>query len=152
MIVRKARIDDLKSVQELNYRLFDFERNNFDPLLNMEWTFSEKGEEFFKRLIERGIVWVAVDGDRLIGYLAGDIIDEPFCTTKAFAKLKNIYVDKDYRRRGIGKELLKEFKAYCTERNIEEIRVTTNSKNTNAREFYESNGVGDFEITYKMKI
>ena len=42
--------------------------------------------KFFKRLIERGIVWVAVDGDRLIGYLAGDIIDEPFLYDKGVCK------------------------------------------------------------------
>jgi len=36
MIIRKANIDDLKYVQELNYKLFDLEYNNFDPALNME--------------------------------------------------------------------------------------------------------------------
>ena len=36
MIIRKANIDDLKYVQELNYKLFDLEYNNFDSALNME--------------------------------------------------------------------------------------------------------------------
>ena len=51
MIIRKANIDDLKFVKELNYKLFDLEYNNFDSALNMEWTFSEKGEKYFKELI-----------------------------------------------------------------------------------------------------
>lgn len=153
MIIKKATLSDLKSVQELNYKLFDFERNNFDPLLNMKWTLSEKGEIFFKRLIEHGTVWVAVNNDgRLIGYLAGDIVDEPSCTTRAFAKLKNIYIDKEYRRKGIGKKLLEKFKTYCIGRNIREIRVTTNSKNAVASEFYRNNGFDDFEITYRIRI
>ena len=65
-------------MQELNYKLFDLEfSNDFDPALNMEWTFSEKGEKYFKGLIEDGTVWVAVDNDRIIGYLAGSIDGEP---------------------------------------------------------------------------
>lgn len=152
MIIRKANIDDLKYVQELNYKLFDLEYNNFDSELNMEWTFSEKGEKYFKELIENGTVWVAEDNNKVIGYLAGSIIGKTSCATKTLAELDNFYIDEKYRRKGIGKKLVEEFKKYCILQGIEEMKVTASYKNINAREFYKNNGFGDFEITYKMKL
>lgn len=73
IIIKKAILEDLKGVQKLNYKLFELEYNNFDPDLNMEWTFSKIGEEYFKSLIEDGTVWVAIDDNKVIGYLAGSI-------------------------------------------------------------------------------
>ena len=60
-------------MQELNYKLFDFECNNFNLGYNMNWTFSEKGESYFKEVIEKGTLWIAVVEDNVIGYLAGVI-------------------------------------------------------------------------------
>lgn len=99
VIIRKATENDLKVVQELNYKLFELEfNNNYDPALNMEWTFSEKGEGYFKELIEEGTVWVAVDGNKIIGYLAGSIDGKPSYATKTLAELDNFYIDEEYRR------------------------------------------------------
>ena len=61
-------------------------------------------------------------------------------------------MDEQYRRKGIGKKLVEEFKKYCILQDIEEMKVTANYKNINAREFYKNNGFDDFEITYKMKL
>lgn len=153
VIIRKATENDLKAVQELNYKLFDLEfSNDFDPALNMEWTFSEKGEKYFKGLIEDGTVWVAVDNDRVIGYLAGSIDGKPSYATKSLAELENFYIDEEYRRQGIGKKLVQKLKNYCIDQGIEEMKVTASSKNINAREFYKNNGFEDFEVTYKMKL
>lgn len=150
--IRKAILEDLKYVQELNYKLFELEYNNFDPALNMNWTFSEKGENYFRELIKSGTVWVAVDNNKVIGYLAGSIGEKPSYVTTSLAELDNFYIEKEYRRQGIGKKLVEEFKQYCINNQIQEIKVTANAKNTNARAFYENNGFDDFEVTYKMKI
>ena len=152
MNIRKAVCEDLKSVQELNYKLFDLEYSNFDPALDMQWTFSEKGENYFKELIKNGTVWVAVHDERIIGYLAGCIKGKPSYATKTLAELDNFYIDKEYRRQGIGKKLVLEFKKYCINLGIEEIKVTASALNINARNFYKNNGFNDFEVTYKMKL
>ena len=152
IIIRKALIDDLKIVQNLNYKLFDLEFNNFDPALNMKWTFSERGKTYFKKLIEEGTVWVAEDNNKVIGYLAGSIDGMPSYATKSIAEIDNFYIDKEYRKQGIGKKLVKIFKEYCIEHGIEEMKVTASSKNMNAREFYKYNGFEDFEVTFKMTL
>lgn len=152
IIIRKAILEDLKEVQKLNYKLFDLEYNNFDPALNMDWTFSKIGEDYFKSLIEDGTVWVAIDDNKVIGYLAGSVDGKPSYVTKSLAELDNFYVEEEYRRQGIGKRLVQEFKNYCMSKRVEEMKVTASAKNVNAREFYQNNGFEEFEITYKMKL
>ena len=149
---RKATSRDLKEVQKLNYKLFELEYNNFDPALIMDWTFSKIGEDYFKSLIEDGTVWVAIDDNKVIGYLAGSVNGKPAYATKSLAELDNFYIEEEYRRQGIGKRLVQEFKNYCMSRRIEEMKVTASAKNVNAREFYKNNGFEDFEVTYKMKL
>lgn len=150
--IRKATIEDLKYIQELNYKLFKLEYNNFDSDLNMNWTFSQKGENYFRKTIENNTVWVVVDTDKVIGYLAGSIEEKPSYVTKSIAELDNFYVDEEYRRQGIGKRLVEEFKRDCINKEIEEIKVTANAKNLNAKLFYQNNGFDEFEVTYKMKL
>lgn len=152
IVIRKATQEDLKAIQELNYKLFELEYNNFDPDLNMNWTFSQTGENYFKKSIENATVWVAVSDNKVIGYLAGSIEKMPAYTTKSLAELDNFYIDEEYRRQGIGKRLVEEFKKYCINKGIEEIKVTASAKNTNAKAFYQNNGFDEFEVTYKMKL
>lgn len=150
--IRKATQEDLKAIQELNYKLFELEYNNFDPALNMNWTFSQTGENYFKKSIENATVWVAVYNNKVIGYLAGSIEKTPAYTTKSLAELDNFYIDEEYRRQGIGKRLVEEFKKYCINKEIEEIKVTASAKNMNAKAFYQNNGFDEFEVTYKMEL
>lgn len=153
IIYRNATLQDLKEVQNLNYQLFKLEYHNFDPALNMDWAFSKAGESYFKNLIEKGTVWVAVNDNKVIGYLAGSIDEEkPSYVIKLLAELNNFYIEEEYRRQGIGKKLVEEFKNYCINKGIEEMKVTASAKNMNARRFYQNNGFEDFEVTYKMKL
>ena len=40
--IRKATINDLNSVQDLNNSLFELEFNNFDDTLKLGWPFEKK--------------------------------------------------------------------------------------------------------------
>ena len=152
IVIRKATQEDLKAIQELNYKLFELEYNNFDPDLNMDWTFSKTGENYFRKSIENNTVWVAIDNNKVIGYLAGSIQNKPSYVTKTLAEVDNFYIEEEYRRQGIGKRLVEEFKKDCINKRIEEIKVTASAKNANAKAFYQNNGFDDFEVTYKMKL
>jgi len=152
MIIREATEKDLKGIQKLNYKLFELEYNSYDPALNMDWTFSQIGENYFKNILKDGIIFVATEEDRIIGYLAGSINIQTSYIIKSLAELDNCYVEEAYRNQGIGKKLLEEFKQYCIHQGIQEIKVTCSAKNINARKFYENNKFEDFEKTYKMKI
>ena len=150
--IKKATIDDLNTIQELNNKLFELEYNNFDPSLKIGWPYEIAGEEYFKDLIENQIIYLAIMNKEIVGYLAGSIHVENSYNTTSIAELDNMFILEEYRKYGIGTKLFNEFKDYCKKNKIEELNVTASSKNINAIKFYEKNGFENFETTLKMSL
>ncbi len=98
IIIRKATIEDLVSIQELNNSLFELEYENFDDTLKKEWPFQKEGKEYFEYMINDEMVFVAQDKDRIVGYLAGSICEQINYVTETFAELDNMCIDDNYRR------------------------------------------------------
>ena len=152
IIIRKANIEDLIKVQELNNNLFELEFNNFDDTLKVGWPFEKEGKEYFENMIKNNIVFVAEVEEKIVGYLAGSICEQTSYITETFAELDNMCIDDEYRRFGIGTLLMDEFKKYCKERNMQNIKVTASAKNSRAIQFYMKNGFEDYNVTLKFKI
>lgn len=152
VIIRKANLEDLNAIQELNNNLFELEFNNFDDTLKVGWPFEKEGTEYFENMLNGEIVFVAEVEEKIVGYLAGSICEEVSYITETFAELDNMYIDDDYRRFGIGTLLMDEFKKYCKEKNMQNIKVTASAKNSRAIQFYMKNGFEDYNITLKYKV
>ena len=152
VIIRKAGLEDLTSIQKLNDNLFDLEFNNFDDTLKREWALEKDGQEYFEDMIKNEIVFVAQIEDKIVGYLAGSICERISYITESFAELDNMCIDDEYRRFGIGTLLMDEFKKYCREKNMQNIKVTASAKNSRAIQFYMKNGFEDYNVTLKFKI
>lgn len=150
--IKKADITYLKDIQNLNNQLFELEYNNFDPALKVGWTFEEKGTNYFKDMLENEIVYIALDKNNVVGYLAGSINIQGSYVTKSLAEVDNMFVLEDYRKYGIGTKLINKFKEYCLQNEIEELKVTASAKNINAINFYKKNGFNEFETTLKQKL
>jgi hypothetical protein len=60
VLIREAKENELPIVQKLNHQLFIHDQP-YDPLLNMNWPFKEKGEEYFRSKINKskGVCFVA---------------------------------------------------------------------------------------------
>ena len=152
VIIRKANLEDLTSIQELNNKLFDLEYNNFDDTLKVGWPFEKEGKEYFENMIENEIVFVAQIEDNVVGYLAGSICEQINYVKESFAELDNMCLDEEYRRFGIGTLLMDEFKKYCKEKNMQNIKVTASATNNRAIQFYMKNGFEDYNVTLRYKI
>lgn len=152
VIIRKAGLEDLTSIQRLNDNLFDLEFNNFDDTLKREWALEKEGQEYFENMIKNEIVFVAQIEEKIVGYLAGSICEQISYITESFAELDNMCIDDEYRRFGIGTLLMDEFKKYCKEKNMQNIKVTASAKNSKAIQFYMKNGFEDYNVTLKIKL
>lgn len=150
--IKKADITYLKDIQDLNNQLFELEYNKFDPALKVGWTFEKDGEKYFNNMLNNEIVYIALDKDKVVGYLAGSINIQGSYVTKSLAEIDNMFILEEYRKYGIGTKLISEFKSYCFKNKIEELKVTASAKNKNAIEFYMKNGFNEFEITLKQKV
>lgn len=152
VIIRKATILDLKSIQELNNYLFNLEYKNFDNTLKVGWPFENEGKEYFEYMINNEIVYVAQYKEKIVGYLAGSICEQISYVKETFGEIDNMYVAEKYRRLGIGTKLINKFKEYCKENKLQNIKVTASAGNSKAIQFYKRNGFGDYDITLKYKI
>lgn len=152
IIIRKANIEDLIKVQELNKNLFELEFNNFDDTLKVGWPLEKEGKEYFEDMIKNNIVFVAEVEKKIVGYLAGSFCEQISYITENFAELDNMCIDEEHRRFGIGTLLMDKFKKYCKENSVQNIKVTASAKNSRAIQFYMKNGFEDYNITLKFKI
>lgn len=152
IVIRKANITDINAIQELNHKLFELEYKNFDDTLKVGWSLGKDGEEYFTSMINNDIVFVAEYEDKIVGYLAGNICEQISYITESFAELDNICINEIYRNMGVGTLLIDEFKKYCKNQNIENIKVTASAKNSKAIQFYLKNGFEDYNVTLKCKI
>lgn len=152
IIIKKATIENLNEIQELNNQLFELEYNNFDSSLKVGWPFEKEGIEYFSDMLNNQVVFIAFVDNSVVGYLAGSINVESSYVTKSLAELDNMFILENYRNYGIGTKLVNEFKKYCLNIGIQEIKVTASARNNNAINFYKKNGFEDFEVTFKMTL
>lgn len=150
--IRKANMNDLIHIQNLNNSLFDLEYNNYDSTLKLGWPFEKDGEEYFIDKIKNTLVFVAEINGKIVGYLAGSILEEISYSVETFAELDNMCIDTNYRGYGIGSKLIDEFKNYCKNIGIENIKVTAYTQNKQAINFYMKNGFHDYNTTLIFKI
>lgn len=75
----------------------------------------------------------AKDGDTVVGYAAVSVIADE-------AEIMDVAVSENYRRRGIGRELMSSLEALCGEMGASQIYLEVRSQNSAARALYESLG------------
>jgi diamine N-acetyltransferase len=153
-IIRKAKVNELKAIQELNNQLFVHDRE-FDPFLNMKWPFNKIGEKYFKNKINEkdGVCFVAIVREEIIGYMAG-VIMKPFSyrKIKKQSELENILIKEEYRGQGIGEKLFNEFIKWSKEKGVERIKVSAYYGNIKAINFYKKVGFTPYDINLEYEL
>ena len=139
--IRKAKIEDLNALVNLRKEHFIYEieiLNN--TLLDISWPESEDSREDLKYFILSEVIYIAEVGDVPVGYICGEVNLKKAWYRENIASLTNLFVKKEYRKKGIGKYLVDYFKDDVSSRGISKIEVNVMSNNISAIEFYEEYG------------
>ena len=139
--IRKAKIEDLNALVNLRKEHFIYEieiLNN--TLLDISWPESEDSREDLKYFILSEVIYIAEVGDLPVGYICGEVNLKKAWYRENIASLTNLFVKKEYRKKGIGKYLVDYFKDDVSSRGISKIEVNVMSNNISAIEFYEEYG------------
>lgn len=152
ILIRRATLDDITTIQNLNNELFKLEKENYDSTLVSNWPLTEEGKLYFEDLIKNHYVTVATLDDDIVGYLAGTINEKGNYEEVRYGEINNMLVDEKCRNFGIGKLLIDKFKKYCKENGVDNIKVEASAKNKNAINFYKKNGFEHFNVTLTMNI
>ncbi|MEI8061303.1 MAG: GNAT family N-acetyltransferase [Candidatus Berkelbacteria bacterium] len=155
MKIRKATIDDLDRVIELDGFLYDKELEEFDKTLNKDWIITGGGRNHFRdRVLEKdGVVFVAEEADQVIGYVACSISDSaPYRKKFKLAELGSMFILENFRSQGVGGKLIAEFFRWAKDQKADRATVTASAGNESAIRFYRRNGFENYDLVLEKEL
>ncbi len=105
MEIRKAKSSEVTQVKILV--------DNFEEMDVIKETFPE---EYYRRILKKGILLVAVENNKLVGVCFGT-----YNTKERWADLLGLVVKKEFRKKGIGSSLIKEFEKITRKKKLKTI-------------------------------
>jgi len=128
--IRHAKPSDVKELMKLNI-LFNGE--NCTTYEKMEDSIRSNKDE---------VIYVASDEDKLVGFCCASIMKSA-CYSYLYGEVTELFVLKEYRRQGIGKELLQHTEKELSRYGVTHIHILTRVDNSAAKTLYHSCGYND---------
>ena len=139
--VRKAKPIDAEQLIELS-TLFDGSSNVTYDIGHVQCSIMENPTE---------TVYVAEEGDRLIGYVTLQLTDS-FCYERKTAELTSIFVRESYRQKGVASLLIEDVIKDCEEMDVLELFLRVDRENPSAIAFYRKSGLSEVDhFEYRLK-
>jgi len=154
-IKRLRRGDQLVELFELSrqffeeYALHDREFFKIDQLHQKDIT------EYFARFVDADdrAAFVSVADGQIIGYITVRVQPQPdYWQIKRVGCISGLMVHRDYRRRGIGRALLRRAIRFLAEKEIPYLTVYTAAGNQAAIEFYQRSGMAPLYTTMLYRV
>ncbi|MEE9525866.1 MAG: GNAT family N-acetyltransferase [Candidatus Woesearchaeota archaeon] len=119
----------IKLVHEILFEVFNAEARNIEDLKNIK-------KEYFEK---KGVFYVAEDDGKIVGTIAAEK------ETDRIARLKRMFVKKEYRKQKLGQRLLDQLLEFCKKKGYEKIILSTYPQMKAAIEFYKKNGFKEYK-------
>lgn len=96
-------------------------------------------------------VFIAEQDNKLVGFCCCQLL-RSICYSVFYVELTELYVEESFRKRGIGKELVKYAEDWYRQQGIHDFQLFTGKDNLVAQEFYEHIGYrSDNEVLYRKR-
>lgn len=149
MIIRKAKLTDIDRLSELLYEVHKLHARHRPDV------FKKRKQKYTKKDLESILtneltpVWVAEEKKQVVGYLFG--IYEEIKDHKSMVDRKSLYiddlcVDKDFRKKGIGRQLYNYAKMVARTNGCYDITLNVWNLNPGAIAFYEKLGMQPMKV------
>jgi len=144
MLIRNVETSDLEELVKLRLS-FQHHMEASNPRV---WRITEEGrshlrEDTEQKLInEEGRMLVAVTEKELVGFAYGEVSHRTTYTPNVIGQISIVYVREEFRRQGVGKQLVEELCQFFRSKNVEEVTLNYISGNKEAEGFW---GVLGFE-------
>ena len=153
IIIKNAKIENLQQIQELNSQLCKKEHEEYDYLINLNWSFGEEATKYFTNRINSGCVLVAIYNNKIVGYLCGELTKaETYRNLPLTAELENTFILEEFRSKGIGTKLYLEFTKWCRSKGVGKIRVEADTHNILGIKFYKRNGFKEYSLVLEANL
>jgi GNAT superfamily N-acetyltransferase len=100
-----------------------------------------------------GVIFVAEDNNKIIGYLAGDIKNATSWRKKMkIVEGESMFVLPEYRSQGIGSKLFEEFFKWAKEKGATRVSLTASFANVKAIKFYKKLGFKEYDLVLEKEL
>ncbi|MCB9964782.1 MAG: GNAT family N-acetyltransferase [Rhodospirillales bacterium] len=158
MKIRRSTFSDWTILQKLNQKLFDLEFNNYDSSIDPGWPTSPAGITYYQDAVSNKTkaAFLAEIDETAVGYIIisydSSRHDESYRNKVREAEIENMYVESNFRDRGIGRELVSQAEQWSQKCGATHIQVISSYTNNSASDFYESIGFDTYNITHEKKL
>jgi ribosomal protein S18 acetylase RimI-like enzyme len=150
-IIRRLRRDDaLHDLVELSRQFFEEYAAHHAEFFAIDQLHEGDIVDYFSRFLDGddSAAFIAVADGKIVGYITAYIQAQPgYWKIKQVGAISGLIVQKDYRRRGIGRQLLTETTTFFEEKGVKYTTVYTAARNQAALEFYARNGMAPLYVT-----
>jgi ribosomal protein S18 acetylase RimI-like enzyme len=92
-------------------------------------------------------LFVVAAGDRTVGFISGELRQgSPTFLPKTWASVDDVFVEPEYRNRGMGRALLQSVQSWAKERGADGISLQVAAANSRGRKFYEDLGFREVSV------
>lgn len=149
MIIRKAKLTDIDRLSELLYEVHKLHARHRPDV------FKKRKQKYTKKDLESILtneltpVWVAEEKKQVVGYLFGiyeEIKDHKSITDRKSLYIDDLCVDKDFRKKGIGRQLYNYAKMVARTNGCYDITLNVWNLNPGAIAFYEKLGMQPMKV------
>ena len=153
-VIRLAEAEDIERIQQLSQELMEYEKNNStkEYMYNMNWALTEQAYNNYKSNIENDWIYVACVDNKIVGYMTCWINKKRPWLEYDVLEIGNLYIQKEYRRLGIGTELINKAKSLCKDNEIKYLKIEVLDDNIEAQRFYQKHGLYNYVIEQYAKI
>ena len=153
-LIRLAEAEDIERIQQLSQELMEYEKNNStkEYMFNMNWALTEQGYNNYKSNIDHDWIYVACVDNKIIGYMTCWINKKRPWLEYDVLEIGNLYIQKEYRRLGIGTELINKAKSLCKEKGIRFLKIDVLEDDKEAQSFYQKHGLYKYMIEQYAEI
>jgi ribosomal protein S18 acetylase RimI-like enzyme len=151
--IRIAGPEDVNDIVALNAALFREDAGQRDPFMDQGWP-TREGHAYFASMVAdpRCRCFLAVDGDTVVGYLAGRIGEPRRTRPVPVAVLESFYVRAAFRSRRVGERLARAFLRWAHDQGVEQAEVEAFVANDGAIRFYRRIGFEPKRMTLEMAV
>lgn len=154
MEIYKAKIKDIPRISELALDLARY-HEKIDSYI----AFTENAKKEFQNLYRKCIysknkmLLVAADSNRIIGFALATFTEKPVIwKMKKYGFIHDVYLEKNYRGRGIAKSFLENFYAWFKKYGIKDVELTVLTENKLGRKAWKKYGYKEYLIRARKKI
>ena len=154
MLIRKAKLGDIADVSKMAASLLKY-HEKFDTYFTTVKNLTNLLQKYFIKYLKSSqkLILVLEDNGSIIGFASAEIKKSPnIYAIRKTGLIEYMFIEKKYRKKGIGKILLRELFNWFRKKRINYILISVHLKNVVAKKAWKKYGFTEFMSKQRIKI